>query len=412
MRVRVVIPTTDGPATVLRLASLSGAAVSVMRIQEDYRPLALSERYNAFLGEGGPVSQFLDIRGARFELRLSRSIESGRSWELPVALAHWLQAQGHRLGTEKPDLTVWATGALDNDLRIIEQDYHIAQKLERSAAVLDSGPHSRPVIFIIPNSGPKIHEHVDGSDAEARFVADLVQAISELKRAISPADEVLHEDATPPKATGKRVRFVPALAIGCVLAGGALIFSQSSSLTTVSPEPGLQDVVETGEQSPIVTVSRSAVAASLDESNGANASSNGAGYVGEVQTALMFPELVLDYAPADDDCLAVTFGATPPHRETMTAEPDGYGDMSLGNLCAIGVALPSNFEGAIQVEPPRSLQPHVFSSDWRDSFRLEPGDLQILQLKERLPPAIVGDFVFRFPDGSIVRMSAAWSALR
>jgi hypothetical protein len=70
-----------------------------------------------------------------YELRLDRAIESGRSWEAPVALVHALTARGHIL-VDRPDgadLVAWITGALDSDLAIVPMDYGLAEKLRRSA---------------------------------------------------------------------------------------------------------------------------------------------------------------------------------------------------------------------------------------------------------------------------------------
>ena len=56
MRICVIVPTTEGPATILRLSRLLQAPRSVMRTQDDYRPLPPSARYHAFVQPGGPLA--------------------------------------------------------------------------------------------------------------------------------------------------------------------------------------------------------------------------------------------------------------------------------------------------------------------------------------------------------------------
>ena len=55
-----------------------------------------------------------DMQLVPHELRLSRSFDTGRSWEVPVALAHGLLARGHAIVAEpaEADLILWATGAV------------------------------------------------------------------------------------------------------------------------------------------------------------------------------------------------------------------------------------------------------------------------------------------------------------
>lgn len=68
MRVCVTVPTTDGPAPILRLTRLVQAPRSVMRTQDDYRPLPLSGRYHAFVQTGGALANRMGYGAAQFEL--------------------------------------------------------------------------------------------------------------------------------------------------------------------------------------------------------------------------------------------------------------------------------------------------------------------------------------------------------
>jgi hypothetical protein len=136
MRIHFVIPTTDGPVRILRLTRRPNLPVSIVVAEGDFRPLAFSDAYSRLTASGGPLSAIVaaELAGG-YELRLDRAIESGRSWEAPVALAHALTARGHVLADrpEGADLVAWTTGALDSDLAIVPMDYGVAEKLRRSA---------------------------------------------------------------------------------------------------------------------------------------------------------------------------------------------------------------------------------------------------------------------------------------
>ena len=134
MRIAIIVPTTAGPSLIRKLRPLHTAPRSLVFTQSDYKPLEISARYNDFLQPGGPLAGALGMEDTRFELRLSARVESGRSWELPVALAHWALAQGHEIVSDKADMVIWATGALDSDLSIIAQDYHLDSKIAQSRA--------------------------------------------------------------------------------------------------------------------------------------------------------------------------------------------------------------------------------------------------------------------------------------
>jgi hypothetical protein len=185
MRVAVIIPTTDGPAPILRLTRLAQAPRSVLRTQDDYRPLPPSSRYHSFIQAGGPLSGRIGIGDGQFELRLGATVETGRSWELPTALAHWLQSAGHQIDPEMPELVIWATGALDNDLSVLSQDYHLSTKLERSVAHvrewLDNGV---PVLLLLPEE-VKLDAFLTSPLITVQRVQNLAESIAAIK-AIEP----------------------------------------------------------------------------------------------------------------------------------------------------------------------------------------------------------------------------------
>lgn len=131
----VVVPTTGGPVVLRSLKRRPGLPASAAFAAGDYRPLPWSGDYARLAAAGGPLSRLAGEVSEPYELRLSGSFDAGRSWEVPVCLAHGLLARGHSLTAdpEAADLVLWATGAVDLDLAVLPGDYALLDKLARSA---------------------------------------------------------------------------------------------------------------------------------------------------------------------------------------------------------------------------------------------------------------------------------------
>ncbi len=154
-RVLVVVPTTGGPLLLRRLAPRPGLPHPAAFAEGHYRPLALSADYRALAGPEGPVARHLGAPLPPHELRLSGEPDGGRSWEAPVTLAHLLLAGGWSLAAdgEEADLLLWATGAVDLDLRLLPGDYALTRKVEAGRALLEAQGGRRAVAVLPPGPG-------------------------------------------------------------------------------------------------------------------------------------------------------------------------------------------------------------------------------------------------------------------
>ncbi|WP_187371573.1 hypothetical protein [Methylobacterium oryzihabitans] len=161
--VLVVIPTTAGPLCLRALRPRPGLPAPAAFADGDYRPLPWSADYARLCAAGGPLARLLGAAPAAHELRLSGSFDAGRSWEVPVSLAHGLAARGHPLaaGPEEAGLIVWATGAVDLDLAVRPGDYALLDKIARSRALLAAAPDA--VLAVLLPEGP------ERAPAEAAF---------------------------------------------------------------------------------------------------------------------------------------------------------------------------------------------------------------------------------------------------
>lgn len=137
MRVAIVIPTTAGPGLVDGIERLDVVPASRVHRLGDYRPLdALSDRYHHLTDPAGPLRSFLEEGSPHYRLTIDQPPETGRSWELPVALAHWVRSQGHEIVREEPDAVVWSTGAIQPDGTIYPDSYHVVEKLSLSRELI------------------------------------------------------------------------------------------------------------------------------------------------------------------------------------------------------------------------------------------------------------------------------------
>jgi len=153
----VAVPTTGGVALVDNIRSRPRLKKSYVTLGGDYRPMPWSGDYHHFTS--GTLSE--SIGQGPFELSLSKTIDSGRSWELPVLLAHLMAEKGDLVNraqvaeNENPfaagGCLVWATGSVDGDLTPRIDDYHVELKLRQSTSLFDQAQAKGcQIIFAYP----------------------------------------------------------------------------------------------------------------------------------------------------------------------------------------------------------------------------------------------------------------------
>ncbi|MCB1553673.1 MAG: hypothetical protein KDJ14_07655 [Xanthomonadales bacterium] len=134
MKTHVVIATTEGHAFVQRITEEEPGVQSVMCLDGTAQVLPVSAGYHAFVRRGSGVIA-RDFGQEAFRIDVGARIDQGNSWQLPVYLAHALQARGE-LGDGKPqrgDRVLWATGEVDVDLAV-RPVAGVAQKLAHAIA--------------------------------------------------------------------------------------------------------------------------------------------------------------------------------------------------------------------------------------------------------------------------------------
>lgn len=215
MRIAVIVPTTGGPRLVQSLTPLNFAPRSVMRAVDDYVPLPTSARYHAFLSGESAMDALIGPLPRACDLRLTGGIETGRSWEFPVALAHWLVREGHDLVIEDAEVIVWATGALDTEARLIAQDYHIADKARASREMIASVAAEGACLEVLLPRGAEAGDAPWPKGHRSHVVRDLSEALA----ALSGLSAAPLSASSPERA--HTTWSVSAAALGLLLAGGA-----------------------------------------------------------------------------------------------------------------------------------------------------------------------------------------------
>ena len=401
MRVAVIIPTTNGPAPILKLTRLMHAPRSVLRTQDDYRPLSPSSRYHAFIQPGGSLAERIGLESGQFELRLGAPVETGRSWELPAALAHWVQSAGHSLDPETAELVVWATGALDNDLLVLSHDYHLPTKLERSEALLQSWlDRGIPVLLLLPGEVTRTAS-LTGPLVTARRVQDLSDAIAAMQFG-APDEEPLIR-------TTQSVRRRPVLLAG----SAALLLSAVFWFSAGSPPTGIANDLEPIDTAPFAARGTAEEVLSprpdgaqkgllidgteaqpseqpLPPSREASLQEGPSGPVfGPV--IVLYPEIVLEQAPAGSSCQSVLFGETAPQRVDLFAVEGTFRAIADRDVCALAFRLPDIAPEAAEIRMPSALTDLFLPSDRQVHFFLAPGEERRFRLRAQLPTHIETD---------------------
>jgi hypothetical protein len=385
----------------LKLTRLVHAPRSVLRTQDDYRPLPPSSRYHAFIQPGGSLAERIGLESGQFELRLGAPVETGRSWELPAALAHWVQSAGHSLDPETAELVVWATGALDNDLSVLSHDYHLSTKLERSEALLQSWlERGIPVLLLLPGEVA-----LTASLTGPMVTAWRVQGLSDAIAAMQPS--ALHEE--PVISAPQSFRRRPLLLVGTA----ALLLSAVFWLSVGAPPTGTANDLEPidaaslaepvmVEEAPSPQPDGVQPALALDgtgvernerpqppSQEALNKESRSTPVVGS--DAVVYPEIVLEQAPAGSSCRAVLFSQAVPQRVDLIAVEGTFGAIADGDACALEFRLPDVAPEAADIRMSSALADLVLSSDRQVHFVLAPGEDRRFRLRARLPARIETD---------------------
>lgn len=303
----VVIPTTRGPLHLRALKARPGLPAPAAFADGDYRPLPWSADYARLCAAGGPLARLTDGPLPPHELRLSGSFDAGRSWEVPVCLAHGLAARGARFAAEPAEagLILWATGAVDLDLAVRPGDYALLDKIERARALLAEAPDA-PLAVLLPEGPERAQAEAAiralGRSGEPLFLpaGSIMAALAALETGMRPAE------ADQPASSRRSVRRL-ALPAGALAAAG--IAAALALGARQAPVAGPVEAPVTEAVPPQAANAAPAPAPNVPEPAQA-----------EKPATLRVEEL---RAPPGSSCRRVAFGADPPERRPVAVEAEG-----------------------------------------------------------------------------------------
>ena len=245
-RVRVFIATTEGPVAVQKITAEDPDVPSVACRDGTTEVLAISRDYTRFVDRGTGLVARLTGHGA-YRLDLDCVVDGGRSWQLPVLLAHLLEAEGRLAGPqESADLTLLATGEVDREQRVRPVG-RIGEKLSAAHALIDGhAEDERPLVVLVPESegSPQLAARLPaGGDGVVRLLAwDRVEDLATLK--VRPAPETVLPAAAP--SSGQSI----------VKNGGDSLASLEQLRDPTLTRPALQSAGSTGAASGDPSIAR------------------------------------------------------------------------------------------------------------------------------------------------------------
>jgi len=253
MKALVLIPTTTRPVIITAIRERRNLPASLVVAEGDFRALPISRDYDTLVGAAGPLGGLLGSHGLpSHELKLSEGFETGRSWEVPVSIAHVLVERGVELVKEPQaaDLIVFATGAVDSDLGIVKERYFLSQKVANTAELLAKVRPDGRIVALLPDGatdgdgGPDARNRLAQVGADVLKVATVRDAVAAIERFAgleslpakadpdarrAPADRAepvrLAGSAPPPARRRSRAGAVLGLALLGVAGGGAYLMA-------------------------------------------------------------------------------------------------------------------------------------------------------------------------------------------
>lgn len=410
LSVLVVIPTTRGPLRLRALNPRPGLPAPAAFADGDYRPLPWSADYARLCAPGGPLAR-LDGPRTPHELRLSGSFDAGRSWEVPVCLAHGLAARGHRLAAEpaQADLILWATGAVDLDLAVLPGDYALLDKIERSRALLAEAPDV-PLAVLLPEGPERVPAEAAfrslGRAEAPRFLppGSILEALEALTR-----PQTTNTPAPWRHAPRRVLRAGAAVACLAALVGFIVLRAQRTTIAVSDNNPvsGLAVTEPTRSMCyaklPLVSplAAKSQVAIDLQNALATGLAATKPARINacyaenfqpspptaETSLALRVEEL---RAPPGSSCRRVAFGADPPERRPV-ARDDGdrlVPSRLVPELCGLAFATAPGLRLAIGPELRAAALPPVRLADGAQGYFLREGGRQnLVYAVQALPEA-------------------------
>lgn len=404
MKVAVILPLTSGPAQVLDLTELDAVPRCEVVERNAYLPLQITELYHHLVKPSGALASTLAIPPCRYKLVVSEPPDFGRSWEVPVAVAHWVHARGHQIVEDGADLVIWSTGAIGERGQTVPDAYHLQQKLKTSQSLLQASADAgaRLIVLLPPTTETtdladalpenaqvttigSIKEMADYLDEATRSgpheAAGREPPAGDAARAMTPPPDpgknAVPSTAPPAPTARKRTVLAAVLTFVAVLGAALMLFRNGVPV-------GSEDAARHEAKQPDRSASQ-ANAAPPDEASAEAA---------EPRLAL-----IEHRAPAGSRCLDVLFDQVVSEKVALQPERDAFPASDPTSLCALEIAV-KDTSGPVRISLPDAFLQQVMKSDRASSFTLAKGETRLLRFKDALAPLASYRIDYQRPDGT------------
>jgi hypothetical protein len=240
-KIRVYIPTTDGPVAIERITR-EPAAQSAVCVKRTTRVLPISAAYDAFVRAPSGVieREFGPFETGAFRLDVSAAIGDGESWQLGVYLAHALAVEGRLAGPDDDCVqAIWATGAVDSDLRInsvshVSEKIHLSQEL---VAELETAGIAVSAFVPLDNEAIADNTAAGFDIAAVDATHDILTSLQAAPSAVPTAPVVVKPATAVPPTSGSRGIVAVWIVLGLnVFAAASWYLSQADVRTDVAPK--------------------------------------------------------------------------------------------------------------------------------------------------------------------------------
>lgn len=220
-KTRVLIATTEGPVAVQKITAEDPDVPSVACLDGTTTVLGVSDDYARFVNKGTGLVAALTGHAA-YRMDLDGRVDSGRSWQLPVLLAHLLAAEDKLAAPdERATLTILATGEVDRDQRV-RSVRGMDEKIKQAGPLLAERREGEHLLVVVP----KGNAPVDGLPESVRLLAwERFEGLAALGAEAEERLALPVSSKPPPKGRGKlkqsvwlTVAALAALAVGGTLA--------------------------------------------------------------------------------------------------------------------------------------------------------------------------------------------------
>ena len=325
-KIRVYIPTTDGPVAVERITR-EPAAQSAVCVKRTTRVLPISAGYDAFVRAPSGVieREFGPFETGAFRLDVSAAIGDGESWQLGVYLAHALAVEGRLAGPEDDCVqAIWATGAVDSDLRIngvshVSEKIHLSQEL-----VAEMETTGIAVSAFVPLDNKDVADNTAaGFDiAAVDTTEDILTSLQAAPSAVHATPIVVNPAIEIPPKTGSRGITAVWVVLGLNVFGAASWYlsqadvrmDASPEVTVVKPQPVARPAAKPVEKSSPTPVTKPEIKKAV------------------TPLTVGIAEL---RAPSGSHCAAIQFGTAKPVIVPLTASGQERPDSRVEGLCGL-----------------------------------------------------------------------------